>query len=111
MAVGLADERVGQLAAARWDGSGDCLGLSPSPDLPPLTAECPGRPPGYAPFPDEAAGALPAPFERFARAARVQSCVTEGVCPAASPDLRLVTVVVSFPRSSVAVSRLVGRKP
>jgi hypothetical protein len=123
VAVGLASERVEQLAAARWDRSGDCMGLSASPALPPVTVECPGRGPGYAPFPDEPTGTLPAPFEPFARMVRVQSCAAAGVCPVASSDLRLVTVVVAYPatsaqgggpsgiRQSVEVSRLVGRKP
>lgn len=123
VAVGLADERAEQLAAARWDGSGDCLGLSPSSALPPVTAECPGHGAGYAPFPDELAGTLPPPFEAFARAVRVQSCAAAGACPVGSSELRLITAVVSYtPTSalggalpgvhqSVAVSRLVGRKP
>jgi hypothetical protein len=123
VAVGLASERVEQLTAARWDGSGDCLGLSASPAVPPVTAGCPGRGAGHAPFPDEPPGSLAGPFELFARAARVQSCAPAGACPVATPDLRLVTVVVTYTptsarggglagvRQSVAVSRLVGRKP
>ncbi len=121
VAVGLAAERVEQIAAARWDASGDCLGLSPSSALPPVTTGCPGRGTGYAPFPDEVAGSLPPPFEHFARAVRVQSCAA-AACPVVTPDLRLVTVVVSYAATSalggrtgvdqsVAISRLVGRKP
>ena len=121
VAVALADERAEQIRAARWDGTGDCLGLSPSPAFPPVTDECPGQGAGFPPFPDERAGALPPPFEQFSRAARVLSCAAAG-CPVISPDLRLVTVTVSYtPTSglggsvsgadqSIVVSRLVGRK-
>lgn len=121
VAVALADERAEQIRAARWDGIGDCLGLSPSPAFPPVTDECPGHGTGFPPFPDERAGALPPPFEQFSRAARVLSCAA-GACPVISPDLRLVTVAVSYtPTSglggnlsgadqSVMVSLLVGRR-
>jgi prepilin-type N-terminal cleavage/methylation domain-containing protein len=122
VAVGLADERAEQIAAVRWDTSGDCLGVSPTSAHPPVTAECPGRGAGYAPLPDEVVGSLPPPFEEFARTARVESCAAPAACPVLSPDLRLVTVVVSYPATSalggrtrvdqsVAISRLVGRKP
>jgi hypothetical protein len=120
VAVALAAERSEQLRAAQWDAGGDCLGLSPAPSLPPLTDGCPGRGAGFSPFPDERAGALPPPFEQFSRVARVVSCAA-AACPIASPDLRLVTVGVSYPalpgsggapgvEQSVAVSRLVGRR-
>jgi prepilin-type N-terminal cleavage/methylation domain-containing protein len=121
VAVALADERAEQIRTARWDGTGDCLGLSPSPAFPPVTDECPGQGVGFPPFPDERTGALPPPFEQFSRAARVLSCAAE-VCPVISPDLRLVTVTVSYtPTSglggnvtgadqSIVVNRLVGRK-
>jgi prepilin-type N-terminal cleavage/methylation domain-containing protein len=120
VAVALADERAEQIRAARWDGTGDCLGLSPAPAFPPVTDECPGRGAGFPPFPDEPVGALPPPFEQFSRAARVLTC-TAGLCPVTSPDLRLVAVTVSYrPTSglggnlsgahqSIMVSRLVGR--
>ena len=121
VAVALADERAEQIRAARWDATGDCLGLSPSPATPPLTDECPGQGGGFSPFPDERAGDLPSPFEQFARVARVLPCAA-GVCPLASGDLRLVTVTVSYtPTSGVGanasgadqaltVSHLVGRR-
>jgi prepilin-type N-terminal cleavage/methylation domain-containing protein len=121
VAVALADERAEQLQAVRWDGAGDCLGLSPAPAFPPVTDECPGHGAGFAPFPDEPAGALPPPFEQFARAARVRPCAA-GACAVTSADLRLVTITVSYtPTSgvgsnasgidqSVAVTRLVGRR-
>jgi prepilin-type N-terminal cleavage/methylation domain-containing protein len=119
-AVALAVERSEQLRAAQWDADGDCLGLSPAPSLPPLTDGCPGRGAAHSPFPDERAGALAPPFEQFSRVARVLSCAT-GACPVASPDLRLVTVGVSYPplpgsgggpgnEQSVAVTRLVSRR-
>jgi prepilin-type N-terminal cleavage/methylation domain-containing protein len=122
VAVALADARAEQITAALWDASGDCLGLSASSALPPVTVACPGHGAGHAPFPDELAGTLPPPFDQFARAVRVQSCAAPGACPVATPDLRRVTVVVSYTpisalggrlaglHQSVAVSRLVGRK-
>lgn len=122
MAVVLADERVEQVRAARWDGSEDCLGISPSPVLPPVTSGCSGTGAGYAPFPDEAPGTMPGPFEQFGRAVRIHTCAGTGVCSIATADLRLVTVAVVYsPTSglggnvsgieqSMVVSRLVGRK-
>jgi prepilin-type N-terminal cleavage/methylation domain-containing protein len=119
--VALADERAEQMYAARWDGTGDCLGLSPSPTLPPVTDHCPGQGAGFPPFPDEGTGALPAPFEQFARVSRVLTCAA-GACPVTSADLRLVTVTVSYaPTSgvggntsgadqSIVISRMVGRR-
>jgi prepilin-type N-terminal cleavage/methylation domain-containing protein len=121
VAVALADERAEQLQAARWDGAGDCLGLSPASAFPPVTDDCPPHGAGFAPFPDERAGALPPPFEQFSRTARVLPCAA-GICAVTSADLRLVTVTVSYtPTSgvganasgvdqSVAVNRLVGRR-
>jgi hypothetical protein len=120
-AVALADERTEQIRAARWDATGDCLGLSSSPAEPPITATCPGLGAGFPPFPDERAGDLPSPFEQFSRWARVLPCAA-GVCPIASDDLRFVTVTVSYPPTSglggntgvadqaVTVSHLLGRR-
>ena len=120
-AVALAAERSEQIRAAQWDDDGDCLGLSPAASLPPLSDRCPGRGAGFSPFPDERAGTLPSPFERFSRTARILSCA-DGACPITSPDLRLVTIAVSYPSisgpkgapgataPSVAISRLVGRR-
>lgn len=120
-AVALADERVELIRATRWDATGDCLGLSPSPADPPVTGGCPGQGAGLAPFPDERTGALPSPFEQFSRRARVLPC-TDGVCPVASDDLRFVTVTVSYTPTSglggnasgaeqaVTVTHLVGRR-
>jgi prepilin-type N-terminal cleavage/methylation domain-containing protein len=121
VAVALADERAEQMHAVRWDGTGDCLGLSPSPAFPPVTDDCPGQGAGFPPFPDEGVGDLAPPFEQFARAARVLTC-TSGICPVISADLRLVTVTVSYAPTSglggnasgadqaIMISRLVGRR-
>jgi prepilin-type N-terminal cleavage/methylation domain-containing protein len=121
VAVALADERAEQIRAARWDASGDCLGLSPSPASAPVTDGCPGRGASFSPFPDERAGSLPAPFESFAREVRVLACAA-GLCPLASDDLRLVSIAVSYPPTSgwggrtsaaeqvVLVTHLVGRQ-
>jgi prepilin-type N-terminal cleavage/methylation domain-containing protein len=98
MAILLAEERAEQVGAVRWDGAvGDCLGLSSSPALPPVTATCPGTTTAHVAFPDEPAGTLSAPFERFARTVRVHACVAPGMCPASSPELRRVAIAVSYP--------------
>lgn len=98
LAIVLAEERAEQVGAARWDGAvGDCLGLSPSPDLPPITSTCPGAEAGHVSFPDEPAGTLRAPFEQFARTVRVRACEVPEKCPASSSDLRLAAVAVSYP--------------
>jgi prepilin-type N-terminal cleavage/methylation domain-containing protein len=121
-AVVLADERTEHVAAAPWDGTDDCLGVSPSSVSPPVTSGCSGAGAGYAPFPDEPAGTLPAPFEQFGRTVRIQTCAVAGVCSITSADLRLVTVTIVYsPTSgrggnvsgveqSMSVSRFVGRK-
>jgi prepilin-type N-terminal cleavage/methylation domain-containing protein len=121
VAVALADERAEHLHAAPWDAATDCLGLSPAAALPPVTDDCPGHGAGFAPFPDERAGALPPPFEQFSRVTRVLPCAA-GLCAVSSADLRLATITVFYtPTSgvggnasgvdqSVAVNRLVGRR-
>jgi prepilin-type N-terminal cleavage/methylation domain-containing protein len=121
MAVALADERVEHLRAARWDGAGDCLGLSPSHAEPPLTDACPGRGAALSGFPDEPAGSLPSPFEQFSRQVRVAPCAG-AACPIATADLRLVAVTVSYPPApgwgglpspgaqNVRVTQLMGRR-
>jgi prepilin-type N-terminal cleavage/methylation domain-containing protein len=122
MAVALVDERAEQAWAARWDGTDDCLGLSPSPALPPVTARCSGTGAGHGLFPDESPGTLPPPFEQLGRTVRVQTCATAGTCAIATADLRLVSVTVVYsPTSglggnvtgaeqSMVVHRLVGRR-
>jgi prepilin-type N-terminal cleavage/methylation domain-containing protein len=98
LAIVLAEERAEQVGAARWDSAvGDCLGLSPSPDRPPITSTCSGAEAGHVPFPDEPAGTLRTPFEQFARTVRVRACEIPESCPAASADLRLAAVAVSYP--------------
>ena len=93
-AIFLADERVEQVRGSTWDAAGDCLGVSPSGTLPPLTSTCHEAGADHVSFPDDRAGTLRAPFEEFTRTVRVEPCAGLETCPVASQDLRLVTIAI-----------------
>jgi prepilin-type N-terminal cleavage/methylation domain-containing protein len=98
----LAEERLEQIRSARWitrpsGGAEDCVGLSDSPATAPVSRDCPTGRTGDVTFPDEAVGALTAPFESYARSVRIRSCGEVGLCPFKSDELRLVTVSVRYP--------------
>lgn len=92
----LAEERLEHVRGAAWSVEGDCLGISPVPDAPPVTSACPGQGAGWTGFLDEPAGTLRSPFGPFRRTVRVESCDVPGACPVQAAALRLVTVTVSF---------------
>lgn len=94
VAIFLATERAELLRGTSWNAAGDCLGVSPSMALPPVTSTCPEVGADHVSFPDEGTGALPPPFEAFTRTVRVQPCASRETCPVASPDLRLVTIAI-----------------
>jgi len=100
VAIFLAEERAEQIRGVTWGAGGDCLGVSPSPAMPPVASTCPGAGADHVPFPDERAGTLGAPFEPFTRTVRVQTCASPGTCSVASPDLRLVTIAISYGSTS-----------
>ncbi len=93
-AIFLADERAEQVRGATWDAGGDCLGVSSSVALPPVTSTCHEAGADHVPFPDDRAGTLRAPFEEFTRTVRVQPCASLETCPVASHDLRLITITI-----------------
>lgn len=90
-AVFLANQRLEQVRAARWEAGPpaiDDLGLSPSATAAPVRG-------GVATFPDEPA--LPAPYAAFARTVRIGDCATGATCGGvARADLRQVTVTVTY---------------
>lgn len=94
VAIFLADERAEHLRGVIWNAADDCLGVSPSVALPPVTSTCPEAGVDHVSFPDEDAGALRAPFETFTRIVRVQACASLATCPVVSPDLRLVSIAI-----------------
>lgn len=86
----LANERLEQVRLARWTATPkpvDDLGVSPAATAAPVSA-------GAITFPDEAA--LPAPYGEYARTVRVSDCAGGGCSGVARPDLRQVTVVVTY---------------
>lgn len=86
----LANERLEQVRLARWSATPkpiDDLGVSPTAVAPPASG-------AVVTFPDEPA--LPAPYGEYARTVRVTDCASGGCGGVARPDLRQVTVAVSY---------------
>ncbi|MGH7332955.1 MAG: type IV pilus modification PilV family protein [Candidatus Rokuibacteriota bacterium] len=104
----LANERVEQLHGTTWDTAADCLGVSPSASLPPVTSMCSEASADPVSFPDERAGTLRVPFEAFSRTVRVQPCASLETCPVASHDLRLVTIAIGHGQGGVPILTLRG---
>jgi prepilin-type N-terminal cleavage/methylation domain-containing protein len=105
-AIFLADERAEQVRGSTWNAAADCLGVSPSGALPPVTSTCHQAGADHVSFPDDRTGALRAPFEEFTRTVRVEPCASLETCPAASLDLRLVTIAIGHGPSELPILTL-----
>lgn len=100
----LATQRLEQLRTAPWATSPDVdrLGVSPLPSQPPVSGE-------GTTFLDETP--LPAPYGAFNRTVRVSDCGTPAGCQGvASPDLRQVTVTVTYTPMSGTGAMSAGTK-
>lgn len=117
----LAVQRLEETRGAAWAADTDCIGLSPSPTLPPVTTtSCDIRPGEVTTFPDEASvGAFP----DYSRTVRILDCSSGSGCAGiVDPDVRLVTVTVRYrpmsavggtpmpPRGAVVLDLLVARR-
>jgi hypothetical protein len=86
----LASERLEQVRNARWESEPrpvDELGISPMPTSAPESG-------AVTTFADEAA--LPAPYGDYARTVRITDCAGGGCSGIAKPDLRQVTITVTY---------------
>lgn len=95
----LANQRLEQVRAARWESAGsmiDKVGVSASPTAPPMVGTT-------TTFPDEAP--MAAPNSDYNRQVRIINCAVGGCAGVTDPDLRQVIVTVDYrPMTGTGVS-------